>query len=315
MLDQVVGALVPCPGSGGCFIDGTVGSGGHAAAMLDRAGSGARLLGLDRDPSALQRAARRLRPYGDAVCLMPGCLADMAELAGSVQWPPADGILMDLGVSSDQLSDPARGFSFMHEGPLDMRMDPSRGLTAAELLAGIEAGELETILRNYGEERAARRIACAIVRENQRQPILTTGRLATVVAAVRGVHGLKGRHPATRCFQALRIAVNQELEQLEIGLEKALELLRPGGRLAVVSFHSLEDRIVKTCFRRHAGRSVSLAVGGSRFEFKAPRGRLVTRRPVVPDGEETQRNTRARSAKLRVIQREDEANETKTTCG
>ncbi len=315
MVGQVAEFLVAQSGGGGCYIDATIGSGGHAAAVLERAGAGARLLGIDRDPLALARAGARLEVHAAALSLMHGAFGDLAVLVAAAGWPAADGIVMDLGVSSDQLEDPERGFSFMQDGPLDMRMDPHGDVTASDLIGQLDEMGLCELFRKYGEEPAARRVARRIVRERQREPITRTLRLAAVIAAAKGggFHG--GRHPATRCFQALRIAVNRELDQLTVGLEAALELLRPGGRLAVIAFHSLEDRCVKACFRRHAGRETALAAGGSRMDFQPPRTRILTRRPLVPDASETACNPRARSAKLRVAQREVDGDEKNTTSG
>lgn len=313
MVDQVVSYLAGAGGDG-VYIDATVGSGGHTAALLDRSGSsGVRVLGIDRDTQALERAGRRLRPYGGAVCLRHGCFSEMKAIAAAAQWPSPDGIVMDIGVSTDQLADAGRGFSFSSDGPLDMRMDPGSGETAADMIAELDESALCGLFRDYGEEPAARRIARRIVRERARAPIVRTARLAAVIASACGGRGSGGRHPATRCFQALRIAVNRELEQLEGGLEAALALLRPGGRLVVIAFHSLEDRRVKTCFRLHAGRSIALAGGGSRFEHIAPRVRILTRRPLTPDAMEVARNPRARSAKMRVVEKEGEDYESNTT--
>ncbi len=310
MVGPVAGYLASAGGA--VYIDATVGSGGHAAALLEQGGAGTRLLGIDRDARALERAAARLACYAAEVRLRHGCFAEMRQLAACEQWPPADGIVMDIGVSTDQVADPGRGFSFLADGPLDMRMDPSDGTTAADLIADLDEAALCALFRDYGEERAARRIARRIVRERARAAITGTARLAAVIAAAAG-RSRAARHPATRCFQALRIAVNRELEQLAAGLEAALSLLRPGGRLAVITFHSLEDRMVKTCFRRHAGRTIALAGGGSRFECETPRVRILTRRPLTPDAAETTRNPRARSAKLRVVEREGEDHESNTT--
>ncbi len=311
MVDQVVDYLAVGAGAG-VYIDATVGSGGHTLALLERSGSGTRVLGIDRDPDALERARRRLRPYCEAVCLRHGCFSQMAAIAAASQWPSPDGIVMDIGVSTEQLTDGGRGFSFSEDGPLDMRMDPESGETAADMIATLDESALYALFHDYGEERAARRIARRVVKERVRTPIVSTAHLASVIASACGARGAGGRHPATRCFQALRIAVNRELEELEVGLEAALALLRPGGRLAVISFHSLEDRRVKTCFRLHAGRRIALAEGGSRFEHMKPRVRILTRRPLTPDDQEIARNPRARSAKMRVVEKEVE-NEEKNT--
>jgi 16S rRNA (cytosine1402-N4)-methyltransferase len=271
-----------------------VGGGGHAEALLAASAPDGTLLGVDRDGEALAVAAERLRPFGARARLAQGDYRDLAALARAAGLGPFDGILLDLGVSSLQLDDAARGFSFGREGPLDMRMDRGgRGLTAGDLLHRLPPHALEGILREYGEERWARRIARALVAARARAPMATTTQLADLVARAIPRRAWPPRiHPATRTFQALRIAVNRELEGLEEALEGAASLLAPGGRLAVISFHSLEDRAVKTAFRRLA----------------AERGlALLTRRPVTPATGEVAANPRARSAKLRAIRRPDAA--------
>ncbi len=289
--------------AGGTYVDATVGAGGHAAALLERAGPDGRLLGLDRDPVALATAGRRLAGFGARCVLRQARFSELPAAAAAAGIDAADGVLMDLGVSSMQLDDPARGFGFRAEGPLDMRMDPGSGETAADLVAGMEARELARLIREKGEEPAARRIAAAIATERARAPIATTTRLAGIVERAAG--GRRGRrlHPATRTFQALRMAVNREEEELEAGIEAALALLRPGGRLAVIAFHSIEDRQVKHRFRAHAGRAVALQGGGVRMEGVAPRVRVLTPRPLRPGPAEVKANPRARSAKMRVAER------------
>lgn len=287
---------------GGTYVDCTVGGGGHAAAILQRLTAGGRLLGLDRDPDALIRAGGKLAGLGGNYVLAHGSFSQIRRLTAAHGIDRADGVMADLGLSSDQLDDPRRGFSFQLDGPLDMRMDPTSGPTAAALLARTSEEELARILRVWGEEPDARRIAGAIVRTRKASPIITTGQLAERVAAAKG--GRRGRiHPATRTFMALRIAVNGELDELEQGLEAALGLLAPGGRLAIISFHSLEDRIVKQRFLRHEGRWESLAEGGRRWHGEEPAVRRVTRKAVSPSREELLRNPRGRSARLRVVER------------
>lgn len=287
---------------GGIYIDCTVGSGGHAALILERAGGRGRLLGLDRDPAALGRAAGRLRGFGAQYAGMRGDFSRLAAVAANAGFEGVDGIVMDVGVSSEQLADPARGFSFMHDGPLDMRMDPSGDRTAADLVNGLTEEELERIIREYGEDRMARRIAGAIARERVKAPFVSTAALSGVVAAAAG--GRRGKiHPATRTFQALRIAVNNELEALGRGIGDALGLLRPGGRLAVITFHSLEDRIVKNIYREHAGWRESLESGGSIWRGKKPAVTILTRKPVTASEGEIAVNPRSRTAKLRVAER------------
>ena len=287
---------------GKTYIDGTVGSAGHASGIVDSVGEGGFLLGIDRDAEAVERAKARL-PAGARHCrIVHGNFSDMARHAGEAGLSEVDGVLLDVGVSSDQLAAPARGFSFDRDGPLDMRMDTTRGETAAELVARLSEQELAEVLRTYGEERRARSIARAIVSARRRGPIRSTLELAGIVESAAG--GRRGRlHPATRTFQALRIAVNRELESLEVGLEAGLGLLAEGGRMAVISFHSLEDRIVKHTFREHAGRWESLPAGGRTWQGREPRVRLLSKKPVRPSEAEIARNPRARSAKLRVAER------------
>ncbi len=283
----------------GCYIDGTVGAGGHAEGILEGSAPNGCLLGLDRDPQALETAARRLSRFGERVMLHQGSYADMAAQAAALGWPEVDGILLDLGLSSLQLGDPARGFSFRQDGPLDMRFDPSQGLTAHDLVNEWDQSALAGVIFRYGEEPKARAIARAIVAA---RPIRTTLELAEVIEAAVG--GRRGKiHPATRTFQALRIAVNQELEQLERGLSAAVGLLKPGGRLVVISFHSLEDRMVKTFFRRESQDCICPPdLPACRCAHVATL-RLVTRKPIRPSDEEVRANPRARSARLRVAER------------
>lgn len=289
----------------GVYLDGTAGGGGHAEALAQQLGGGGRLLALDRDADAVRRVRARLAAYGERVCVEYGNFADMETIAHRHGLMRVDGVLLDLGMSSFQVDEAGRGFSFMNDAALDMRMDRAQNLTAADLVQRLDEQELADVFWRYGEEPAARRIARAVVTERGRAPIVTTGRLADVVA--RAVGGRRGKiHPATRVFQALRLAVNGELENLAQGLESALRLLGPGGRLAVISFHSLEDRIVKRTLQAHAGRWENLPAGGRRWAGQRPAVRLVTRRPRTPTPGECERNPRARSAKLRVAERTDE---------
>jgi 16S rRNA (cytosine1402-N4)-methyltransferase len=298
LLSQVVTALAPS--AGGWIVDATVGLGGHARALLE-AQPGARLLGLDVDPEALDLARERLAAFGRRVVLVNASYDSLAEIASDQGIAHVDGVLFDLGVSSLQLDTPSRGFSFRHDGPLDMRFGRD-GLTVADLLTDIEEEELVRTLREFGEEPRARRVARAIVRARQKQPIRTTGELSRVVHAALGHH--RGRiDPSTRTFQALRIAVNRELESIPSAIDQAARLLRPGGRLAVIAFHSLEDRLVKRALRRLSGRCV--CPPGS-FACQCRPDRLLevlTPKPVTPGPEELADNPRARSAKLRVAAR------------
>lgn len=289
---------------GGTYVDGTVGDGGHAEAVLEAIGPRGRLVAIDRDEDALERARRRLAKWGEQCVFVHGSFAEMAAILRAKGLGPADGILLDLGVSSEQLEKAERGFSVSMDGPLDMRMDRSAGMPAAHLVNSMSERDLIRVLREYGEERAARPLARAIVRERERSPILTTARLARIVSDVKG--GVRGRiHPATQTFQALRIMVNDELKALETALPVSLDAMAPGGRLAVISFHSLEDRIVKNFFREHAGRWESLPSGGRAWVSRKPEVRILTRKPIVPGEPEVRENPRSRSAKLRVAEKKE----------
>ena len=301
LLEETVSSLVT--ESGGWYVDATAGAGGHAAAVLAAAGLDARLLALDRDGEALELARAALVPFGERAILERANFSELAEVAARHGVRGVRGILLDLGVSSMQLDRPDRGFSFQRDHPLDMRMDDRQELTAALLLKRLPEAELAEVLWRYGEERMARRIAKAVAQARARGAVPeTTAQLAELVSNAKG--GRRGpAHPATQTFQALRIAVNGELAALEAVLPAALDLLAPGGRLAVISFHSLEDRMVKQFMAAHEGRMEALAKGGARWSGTLPRARRVTRKAVVATEAETERNPRARSAKLRVLER------------
>jgi 16S rRNA (cytosine1402-N4)-methyltransferase len=290
------------PERGGAYLDGTLGGGGHALALLERIGGQGRLIGIDRDAGAIGRARDTLAQYAESCVFVQGRYSRMRELARQQGTTEVNGVLLDVGLSSDQLNAPERGFSFASDGPLDMRMDRSTGPTAAALLASLSADELKSLLWTYGEERRSGRISRAIVEEREKQPIEGTAALAELVS--RAVGGRRGkRHPATRTFQALRIAVNGELDELADGLAAGLDLLVSGGRFAVITFHSLEDRLVKRFFARHVGRWESLQQGGREWRGETPAMTLVNRKPVVASTTELAANPRARSAKLRVAAR------------
>ena len=293
MLEEVLAWLKPR--SGGIYLDGTIGAGGHGRAILEASGPDGRIIGLDRDAAAVASARENLAPFGDRALIMQADYKEAAAVLRNVAPSGVDGALLDLGVSSMQLDQAARGFSFMAEGPLDMRMDQRDSLTAADLVNRLPEQELTRMLFEYGEERYARRIARAIIRRRERDPILTTLALVDVLRGTVPPPYLHGRlHFATRTFQALRIAVNHELEDLGTSLRHAAGLLRPGGRLVVLSFHSLEDRIVKHTFRALAA--------GEDAEFA-----VLTKRPLAPSERECAENPRARSAKLRVLEHMEEA--------
>jgi 16S rRNA (cytosine1402-N4)-methyltransferase len=301
---EVLAALRPH--SGGRSIDGTAGGGGHTALLLEHSAPDGQVLAVDADPQALARVAERLPgPLATGrLVLVQGNFAGLQNLAAAAGFHRVDGILFDLGLSSDQLADRERGFSFACDAPLDMRFDPTSPTTAADLLNTLAESELADLLWRYGEERRSRQIARRIVRTRARQPITQTAELARLVAA--GVPGHPGGiHPATRTFQALRIAVNDELKSLTDVLPQAVSLLAPGGRLAIISFHSLEDRIIKHYFQAEARGcicrpEVPVCVCGHRAQV-----RIITPHPLVAAQAEQEQNPRARSAKLRVAERRD----------
>ncbi len=293
------------PASGSLHIDATVGGGGHTERILEATNPDGRLLGLDADGAAIARVGERLARYGDRLILRQANFRELRTVAPEVGFGAVDGMLFDLGLSSFQLADAERGFSFRADGPLDMRFDTSRGVSAAELLASLDASELSALFRRFGEEPHAPRIARAIVAARSVAPIATAEELAALVERV-APHGPPGRrriHPATRVFQALRIAVNEELDALEEALAAAVDLLRPGGRLVVLSYHSLEDRIVKRFLDAErkgciCPPSVPVCVCG-----RTARLRLVTKPSLTPTDAEIAANPRARSARLRAAER------------
>jgi len=281
---EVLHALIPI--SGGTYVDCTVGAGGHAEALLDASAPDGRLIGIDADQDALSLSATRLSRFGDRVQLVHANYGDLEDVLAATGTGEVDGVLLDLGVSSMQLDQPDRGFSFQSDGPLDMRMDQTQGETAASLVNGLPERALADLIFTFGEERFSRRIARTIVARRAAARFETTAALAAAVQTAipgRSYHGL---HPATRTFQALRIAVNSELDGLTAVLPRAAESLKPGGRLAVISFHSLEDRIVKRFLQ---GNKESLLA--------------VTRKPLIASAEEQRANPRSRSAKLRVAEK------------
>jgi 16S rRNA (cytosine1402-N4)-methyltransferase len=292
LLNEVLAWLAPR--AGGLYCDATLGLGGHARAVLERSAPDGRLVGIDRDPNALSASRAALEPFGDRVTLVHARFSQAKEVLDRLGMVAVDGFLVDLGVSSPQLDRPERGFSFRNDGPLDMRMDPTRGETAAELLRRVGEEELTRIIRDYGEERYAHRVARAIVESRQTEPLETTGKLAALVARAMPRHE-RHKNPATRTFQALRIAVNEELDDLERLLDVIADCLRPGGRLCVIAFHSLEDRIVKQRLRAMAGRQGS--------DGRPARFRLLTKHVVVAGEEERLANPRSRSAHLRAAER------------
>lgn len=299
MLREVLDTLAARPG--GRYLDATFGGGGYAGAILER--PGCTLWAIDRDPAAIARGAALAARFPGRLHLIEGCFGDMLELLGAAGVAGLDGIVFDLGVSSYQLDEPARGFSFRADGPLDMRMG-REGPTAAELVATLPEQELADTLFRFGEERASRRIARAIVVARAVEPITTTGQLAGIIRSVLPA-GRGGIDPATRSFQALRIRVNDELGEIERAMEAASGLLAPGGRLVVVAFHSLEDRLVKHFMTQASGRdpTPSRHDPGSLRERPAARFRLLSQRALRPSAAECEVNPRARSARLRALER------------
>ena len=302
LLDECLEALAIRPD--GVYLDGTLGRAGHSLEILRRLTAGGRLIGLDRDGTALEAARVRLAEYADRVTLIHSNFSRLAEVLDDLHIDAVDGMLFDLGVSSPQLDDAERGFSYMHDAPLDMRMDRTAGLTARDVVNGWSYEELRRILFEYGEERYAPAIARAIVRARETAPVKTTLELVEIIKSAMPPAALREKqHPAKRSFQAIRIAVNGELDALPPMLRAAVDGLNPGGRLAVITFHSLEDRIVKRTLAELARGCVCppefpVGVGG-----KKPQVRLGTRKPVTAGGAELEENPRARSAKLRVAEK------------
>jgi 16S rRNA (cytosine1402-N4)-methyltransferase len=300
--DEVLQAL--SPRSGGVYVDGTLGGAGHAGLILTASAPDGQLIGFDRDEEAIAVARERLQVFGGRVRIIHRNFAGIAQALAEIGVDGIDGFVLDLGVSSHQLDRDERGFSFMHDAPLDMRMDRSSGQSAADLVNTLPEGELYRIISEYGEERWAKRVASFIVKARDERPIETTLELVDVIkGAIPKAKWEERLHPATRTFQALRIAVNEELKSLEEGLEGLLSLLKQGGRGAVISFHSLEDRIVKEGFRQAATgctcpKELPICICG-----RVPRFKLVTRKPITAGEAEVAANPRSRSAKLRVVEK------------
>jgi 16S rRNA (cytosine1402-N4)-methyltransferase len=300
LIQESMGLLKPRPGE--CYLDGTLGGGGHAEEILLRSSPDGRVLGLDWDEDAVRAAGQRLSRFGDRLTVRQANFDQAKEILAHINWNQVDGVLLDLGVSSHQFDAAERGFSFQARAPLDMRMDRRQRLTAFEVVNSFPETEIAKIIADYGEEPRARRIAAAIATERKARAIETTIDLADLISRVKGRRS-RAHHPATQTFQALRIAVNRELETLKRFLESGYELLRPGGRMVIISFHSLEDRLVKTAFRKWSEkcvcppRTLKCECGWSQ---KAQR---LTRKPIIASAEEVRANPRARAAKLRAIVR------------
>ncbi len=297
-----VTSLLGCK-SAGIYVDGTLGGGGHALEILKASSPDGVVVGIDLDEDALKAAGRLLEPFGDRVRLARGNFRDMRSILAGLGMGRVDGIVLDLGVSSHQLDAPERGFSFRADARLDMRMDRSRGLSAYDIVNGYEASELARIFREYGEERHARRIAGLIEKARKTGPVETTGDLVNIVlcAIPKRFHGGR-KHPATKVFQALRMAVNDELQNLEQGLAEGVACLKSGGRFAVISFHSLEDRMVKNTFRELAAGCVCPPRAPRCVCGKKATVRVLTKKALTPASGEVETNPRARSAKLRAIE-------------
>ena len=307
MLDRVLALLAPALGSAGAImVDATLGRGGHARALLE-AHPGLALIGLDTDPQAIAECRRLLAPYAGRVTLVQAVYDELAEILSRRGTPRVQGVLFDLGVSSPQLDDPERGFAYSYDAPLDMRMDPGQRLTAAEVVNTYPAGRLARVLRTYGEERFAQRIAQAVVRARARAPLATTGQLTDIIRdSIPAAARRQGGNPAKRTFQALRIEVNGELDALASALPAALGALAVGGRLVALAYHSLEDRAVKQALAQRAvdttPRDLPVPLPSGR-----PQLRLLTRGAERPSPEELARNPRAASARLRAAERIREA--------
>jgi 16S rRNA (cytosine1402-N4)-methyltransferase len=302
--DEVLAYLAPR--AGGLYCDGTVGGGGHARRILEASAPDGRVVGVDRDPDAIAAARATLEPFGDRVTLVHGTFGELPAILGALGAVPVDGLLVDLGASSHQFDTAERGFSFSKEGPLDMRMDSTRGETALRLIERTSVDELARLLRDYGEERHAGRIARAIKDAAERGELRTTRELRELVTRALPAAEVRRMHidPATRTFQALRIAVNRELDELEAFLRFFPELLAPGGRCVVISFHSLEDRPVKERFRELEWTSrLPPDLAAAAGERTVPVCRSLTRKPVTAGDDELARNPRARSAKLRACEK------------
>ncbi len=302
LLKETVDSL--CIRPDGIYVDGTLGGGGHAFEVCRRLGPGGRLIGIDQDQDAIAAASERLAPFGDRAVIVRSNYRQIQDVLEGLQIGRVDGIYLDLGVSSYQLDTAERGFSYREDAPLDMRMDRRNTQTAADLVNGCDESELYRIIRDYGEEKFAKNIAKHIVKARQEKPIETTGELTEIIkAAIPAKMRATGGHPAKRTFQAIRIALNHELEVLDQSIDTMIQLLNPGGRLSIITFHSLEDRIVKNRFRENENPCICppdfpVCVCG-----RVSRGRVITRKPILPSEEELEENKRAKSAKLRVFER------------
>lgn len=289
----------------GIYVDGTLGGAGHASEVAKRLSEKGRLIGIDQDADAIRAAGERLKPFGDKVTIIRSNYANMKEELHRIGVEKVDGIVLDLGVSSFQLDTPERGFTYRDENaPLDMRMDDRQSLTAKDIVNGYSEMDLYRIIRNYGEDKFAKNIAKHIVQERAKKPIETTGELTEIIrASIPMKVQVTGGHPAKRTFQAIRIELNKELEVLQNNLDDMIDLLNPGGRICIITFHSLEDRIVKTNFKRNENPCTCPSDFPVCVCGKKSKGKVVTRKPILPSEEELEVNSRSKSAKLRVFER------------
>ena len=289
----------------GIYVDGTLGGGGHAYQVASRLSEKGRLIGIDQDADAIAAAGERLKEFGDKITIIRSNYANMKEELHRIGVEKVDGIVLDLGVSSFQLDTPERGFTYRDENaPLDMRMDDRQSLTAKDIVNGYSEMELYRIIRDYGEDKFAKNIAKHIVQEREKKPIETTGELTEIIrASIPMKVQVTGGHPAKRTFQAIRIELNKELEVLQDNLDDMIDLLNPGGRICIITFHSLEDRIVKTNFKRNENPCTCPSDFPVCVCGKKSKGKVVTRKPILPSEEELEVNSRSKSAKLRVFER------------
>ena len=302
LLDETIDSLNIKPD--GIYVDGTLGGGGHSLEICKRLGQGGRLIGIDQDMDAIKAASKRLEAYKEKINIVHSNYQDIESCLGELSICGVDGIVLDLGVSSYQLDNVDRGFTYREDTPLDMRMDQSQMKTAKDIVNGYSEMELFKVIRDYGEDQFAKNIAKHIVKAREDGPIETTGQLNEIIKAAIPAKMRQGTgHPSKKTFQAIRIELNQELEVLENSIDKMIELLNPGGRLSIITFHSLEDRIVKNLFRRNMNPctcppSFPVCTCG-----QAPKGKIITRKPIIPSDEEISDNKRAKSSKLRVFEK------------
>lgn len=302
MLEEVIESLAIKPN--GIYVDGTLGGAGHSSEIVKRLGEDGRLIGIDQDGEAIEAATKRLKPYKDKVTIVRSNYAQMKEVLRDLGIPKVDGILLDLGVSSYQLDNAERGFTYREDVPLDMRMDQRQTKTAKDIVNDYSGMELYHIIRNYGEDKFAKNIAKHIVQARQKAPIETTGQLIEVIkAAIPKKVRATGGHPAKKTFQAIRIELNHELDVLKNNLEDMIDLLNDEGRIAIITFHSLEDRIVKNIFRTSERPCICPPEFPVCVCGRVSKGKVITRKPIVPGKEELEENSRSKSAKLRVFER------------